>query len=207
MTGDDDDDLSTPDRTLRILVADEDTATLQDLSDLLRGLGHDVTQFAISVQEAAQVVAAEDPDVAVVRLDADDQHALALISEISECASGPVIALAETEETEFITNAAARGVFAWARPLSGDSIQGAIEVAVRRHAETEELTEKVDQLENALNRRAVIERAKGILMERHGLDERAAFELLRSHARDHNRKVLAVARAVIDGCDELPRED
>ena len=85
MTGDDDDDLSTPDRTLRILVADEDTATLQDLSDLLRGLGHDVTQFAISVQEAAQVVAAEDPDVAVVRLDADDQHALALISEISEC--------------------------------------------------------------------------------------------------------------------------
>lgn len=197
---------STPDRTLRVLVADEDTATLQELSDVVRDLGHEVTQFAVSVQEAAQVVAVEDPDVAIVRLDVDDEHALALISEISECASGPVIALAETEETEFISSAAARGVFAWARPLSGDSIQGAIEVAVRRHAETEELSEKVDQLETALSRRAVIERAKGILMERHGLDERGAFELLRGHARDHNRKVLDVARAVVDGREELSRE-
>ena len=58
------------------------------------------------------------------------------------------------------------------------------------------LTEKVDQLESALERRAVIERAKGILMERHAVDERDAFELLRDHARAHSARVVDVAHAV-----------
>ena len=86
-----------------------------------------------------------------------------------------------------------------------ETLQGALEVALRRHAEAEELTEKVEQLETALERRAVIERAKGILMERHGLDDRAAFDLLRDHARTNRRKVVQVARAVTDGHALLPK--
>ena len=70
---------------------------------------------------------------------------------------------------------------------------------MRRHGEAARLTEQVDQLEGALERRAVIERAKGILMERHGVDERAAFELLRTHARANNRTVVDCAHAVLDG--------
>ena len=60
------------------------------------------------------------------------------------------------------------------------------------------------QLESALDRRALIERAKGILMERHRLDERAAFEMLRDHARSSNRTVLEIARSVLDGHALLP---
>ena len=83
-------------------------------------------------------------------------------------------------------------------------MQGAIDVAVRRHREEQRLHEKVAQLESALDRRAVIERAKGILMERHGLDERRAFELLREHARSSSRTVLDIAQAVLDGHALLP---
>jgi response regulator NasT len=64
----------------------------------------------------------------------------------------------------------------------------------------------VEQLEGALDRRAVIERAKGILMERHSLDERAAFEMLRTHARSSNRRLVDIARAVNEGHALLPRE-
>ena len=63
----------------------------------------------------------------------------------------------------------------------------------------------MDQLESALERRAVIERAKGIMMERHGLDERAAFELMRDHARGQSRRVVDVALAVVDGHALLPK--
>ena len=63
----------------------------------------------------------------------------------------------------------------------------------------------MDQLESALERRALIERAKGILMERHGLDDREAFELMRDHARAQNRRVVDVARAVTDGHALLPK--
>jgi len=75
---------------------------------------------------------------------------------------------------------------------------------MRRHAETTKLTEQVAQLESALERRGTIERAKGILMERHGVDDRAAFELLRQQARRSNRRVIELACAVIDGHALLP---
>jgi AmiR/NasT family two-component response regulator len=66
------------------------------------------------------------------------------------------------------------------------------------------LTEKVEQLETALERRAVIERAKGILMERHAIDDKAAFQRMRDHARSGNRRVVDVASAVVEGHALLP---
>ena len=197
----------TPDpapRRLRVLVADEDKPGLDSLAYMLRELGHEVLPYAVSVGEAAQVIASDDPDVALVRLHRDDEHALRLIGQISEFASGPVIALLDDEDTEFISSAAEHGIYAYAQPVTPASTQGAIEVAVRRHAEVAELGEKVGQLETALERRALIERAKGILMERHGLADDAAFTLLRDEARRTNRKVIDLARAVTEGHALLP---
>jgi response regulator NasT len=66
-------------------------------------------------------------------------------------------------------------------------------VAIRRFAELSELGDAVDELEDAIARRATIERAKGILMERHGVSDQKAFEMLRSEARASNRRVYDVA--------------
>ena len=180
-------------------------AALDQLSDELRARGHEVIAFAVNVDEAAHEIAAEDPDAAMVKVHRDDAHALDLIAEIAEYASGPVIALLDTEDPEFVAAAAEQGIYAYVRPVVPETLQGALEVAVRRHAEAEELTEKVEQLETALERRAVIERAKGILMERHGVDDRAAFDMLRDHARTNRLKVVQVARAVTDGHALLPK--
>ena len=193
-------------RPLRVLAADEDVRALEGLTDLVGSLGHEVIARAISLKDVAEAVAAEEPDIALVVLHHDEEHALDLIGEIAEYGAGPVVALLDSEDTAFVARAAEQGIAAYARPVNRDTVQNAIEVAVRRHAETEALTEKVEQLETALERRAVIERAKGILMERHGVDERAAFELLRGHARATSRKVIDVARSVDEGHALLPRE-
>jgi AmiR/NasT family two-component response regulator len=89
--------------------------------------------------------------------------------------------------------------------MEPESIQGAIEVAVRRYREASRLHEKVTQLESALERRGVIERAKGILMERHSVGERQAFEMLRDRSRTTGRRVVDVAQAVLDGHSLLPK--
>ena len=193
-------------RGLRVLTANEDRDALEGLSALLARLGHDVTSRAVSVAEAADLIAAEDPDLSLVRLHHDDEHALALIEELSESASGPVIAVVDVADPQFISEAAERGISAFAQPVDEATVQAAIEVAMRRHAESEALSEKVDQLETALERRTLIERAKGILMERHGIDDRAAFGMLRSQARRTNHKVVDVARAVETGQPLLPRD-
>jgi response regulator NasT len=193
-------------RNLTVLLADEDERALRSLGDILRQLGHDVTPFAVSVQEAAELIVREDPDLAIVVVHDNDDHALALIGEAVEMASGPVIAqLRRRDDVDFVARAAERGISALVDRPDAHSVQAAIEVAVRRYREAARLNEKVDQLETALDRRAVIERAKGIVMERHGVSDREAFDRLRDHARSSNRRVVEVAQAVVDGHALLPR--
>ena len=192
-------------RGLRVLLADEDRDKLQRLGDALKALGHIVTPFAVSVREAAEIIAREDPDVTIVAVHEDDEHALHLIGECVEFATGPVIAQVPGGNTDFVARAAERGISAWVDSSSPQTVQAAIEVAMRRYRDEPQLWDKVEQLESALERRSLIERAKGILMERHGLDEGAAFSLLREHARSTSRRVVDVAQAVLDGHALLPR--
>jgi response regulator NasT len=192
-------------RHLRVLIADEDRDALRELGGVLESLGHEVTPYVVSVAEAIELISTEDPDLAIVVVHKDDEHALALIAETVEYASGPVIAQTRDGDVEFVARAAERGISAWIESTSPEVVQGAIEVALRRYEEAARLETKVEQLESALERRAVIERAKGILMERHAVDERAAFELLRDHARAQNRRVVEIALTVSEGHGLLPK--
>ena len=192
---------------LRVLAANEDRAALEQTASILRDLGHEVTSYAVGVREAVEKIAEDDPDLAVVILHDDDAHALELIDELTEWASGPVVALMANDQEGFAEAAAERGIDAIARPVTAETVNGAIEVAVRRHAERRALSNEVAQLESALQRRGVIERAKGILMERHGIGEREAFELMRGHARSTSRPVVEIAQAVLDGHALLPTAD
>jgi AmiR/NasT family two-component response regulator len=194
-------------RGLRILAADEDEVALRETAQILRELGHEVTEFAIGTAEVAGAIAREDPDVSVVVVHRDDEHALGLIDEIVSFSTGPVVALLDQEDPGFVRDAADRCIHAYARPITPDAVQSALEVAMRRHGEQSKLNEAVGQLQNALERRAVIERAKGILMERHSADERAAFELLRAKARSTNRSVVELSQAVLDGHSLLPNKN
>jgi AmiR/NasT family two-component response regulator len=196
-----------PADSLRILAADEDSGALREIADLLEQLGHDVTATVASVPDACEAIAREDPDASIVVVHDDADHALDLIDELSEVSSGPVIALLNGQDPVFAKAAAERGISAIASAPTTDALRTALEVAIRRQAEAEQMTERIDQLEHALERRAVIERAKGILMERHGLGERAAFEYLRGYSRARSRQVVAVARDVAERGLELPEHD
>jgi AmiR/NasT family two-component response regulator len=189
---------------LTVLLADEDEDALTRLGQVLQDLGHEVTPFAVSVEEATDLIVREDPDLAIVVVHQDDDHALALIAEAVETASGPVIAQLRGRDMDFVARAAEHGISAFMESNDPREVQASIEVTIRRYREAARLTEKVQQLETALERRALIERAKGILMERHGIDDKAAFLRMRDHARSGNRRVIDVASAVVEGHALLP---
>jgi AmiR/NasT family two-component response regulator len=102
----------------------------------------------------------------------------------------PVVAVLDGEDPDFIDSAAAGGIFAYITSLDPDALKGAFAVAMRRYDEAL-------VLEGAIGRRAVIERAKGVLMERHGIDDASAFEMLRDHSRRSGQKVLDVSEALL----------
>jgi response regulator NasT len=115
-------------------------------------------------------------------------------------AACPVIALLEVEDVDFIREAARRGVFAYLVDGETEELESALDITLQRFAEFQ-------NLEGAFGRRAITERAKGILMERHRIDEQTAFELLRAQARNTGRKLVDVAEAVVEGYLLLPANE
>jgi response regulator NasT len=178
-------------RSLRILIANERKDRLRRIADVVTGLGHEVISRELEVCEVAQATEREQPDLALVGLGVDGEHALDMISEIVRKAACPVIALLEARDPVWVNEAAKRGIFAYIVDANAQEMQGAIDITLRRYAE-------YTSLEGAFARRAVIERAKGIIMCNQAIDERHAFELLRTQARRNGRKLSDVAQAVTD---------
>ena len=185
---------------LRVLIANERKDRLALVAAVVVGLGHEVIAREIDVEDVGPVTARERPDVALVGLGDSSEHALDLIDRIVREASCPVIVLLHARDPEFVKEASRRGVFAHISDTDTDEWQSSIDIVLQRFAE-------FHALQGAFGRRALIERAKGILMERHTADERAAFELLRENARASSRRVVEVAQSVVDGHALLPRDN
>jgi AmiR/NasT family two-component response regulator len=176
---------------LRVLIANERAERLERVAVVVVALGHTVIARELNVDEVGQVTREERPDVALVGLGESSEHALEHISQIVHEAACPVIALLGSDDAAFVSEAAKRGVFGYITDGDGPQLQGAIEISLRRFAE-------YHNLEGAFGRRAVIERAKGILMERHGSSDNVAFEMLRDHSQHTGRKLFDIAQAILD---------
>jgi AmiR/NasT family two-component response regulator len=183
---------------LRVLIANERKDRLALVAPMVAGLGHEVIAREIEVADVGTVTARERPDVALVGLGGSSEHALGLIEKIVQEAACPVIVLLHAPDPAFVKEASKRGVFAYITDSGADDWQSSTDIVLRRFAEYHDL-------EGAFGRRAVTERAKGILMDRHSVDEQDAFTLLRDHARASNRKLIDIAEAVVDGHLLLPR--
>ncbi len=154
-------------------------------------LGHDVVGTGSSLESVGQATAAELPDVALVIVGEESDKALELIKKIVAEAACPVIAILDVQDRAFIDRAARLGIFSYfAHADDPQEMQSAMDISLQRFAE-------YHALEGAFGRRAVTERAKGILMERHGVDEQQAFRLIREEARRTNTKMVDVAMSIL----------
>ncbi len=178
-------------RLLRILIANERKDRLERIAMIVTGLGHEVISRELEVADVAAATEREHPDLAFVGLGVSGEHALDMISEIVREASCPVIALLESDDPIWVNEAAKRGIFAYIVDGRADEMQSTIDITLRRYAE-------YSNLEGAFARRAVIERAKGIMMARQSIDENKAFELMRSQSQKSGQKLFDIAKAVVD---------
>jgi response regulator NasT len=175
---------------LRVLVADESRAALEPVGEALEELGHEVIALEVVPGETARATHEHRPDLAIVALHEDKEHALELIREIVDEATCPVCLLAKDPSRDFLSKAARHGVFAHLDSTGRTELAGGIDIAVERFRQFRDLL-------GAFERRARIERAKGLLMERHGISADEAFARLRGHARDTRRPLMGVVDEVL----------
>ena len=184
---------------LRVLIANERKDRLALVAPIVASLGHEVIAREIDVEDVGAVTARERPDVALVGLGESSEHALGLIDKIVREAACPVIVLLHAPDPAFVKEASKRGVFAHISDDDVEDWQSSIDIVLRRFTEYHDL-------EGAFGRRALTERAKGILMERHSISDARAFEMLRQQSRTGNRKLVDVAGAVVDSHRLLPKQ-
>jgi len=176
---------------LRVLVVDGVPERFREVTTTVTSLGHVVVAREARLDDVGQVTAAELPDVALVIVGENSEQSLELIRTIVREAACPVIAILDVQDRAFIDRAARIGIFSYiANGGDLEEMQSSIDIALERFAE-------YHALEGAFGRRAITERAKGILMERHAVDEQHAFQMLRDHARRTNRKIVDVAESVV----------
>lgn len=182
--------------SFRILIADDEPIIRRDLRELLQGIGHTVVAEAGNGVQALELVARHRPDVVIVDIKMPALDGIAVAKEIS--AEYPVIVLTAYSSPDLVLPARDAGVMAYlTKPFREKDIGPALELAVTHFLRESRLSERVAVLKRQLETRRLVDRAKGLIMDREGVSEAQAFRSLQKLSMDRNVPLHEVAEAII----------
>jgi response regulator NasT len=183
---------------LRILIADDEPLIRLDLKNMLESLGYEVIAEAgdgVSAVEAARTL---KPDVAILDIKMPGMDGIDAANILNSEKIAPVVLLTAYSDMDLINRAKEAGVFAYlVKPFRESDLRPAIEVAISRYKEFLALEEEVSELEDKLETRKLIERAKGILMDQYGLKEQEAFRRIQVQSMNTRKSMKEIAEAII----------
>jgi response regulator NasT len=182
----------------RILIADDESIIRMNLREMLSQQGYDVIAEASTGAMAVELARKTRPDLILLDIKMPDMDGLDAAKIIFDERIAPVVLLTAYSDEELIVKAKAAGVCGYlVKPLRDTELSPVIEIALARFSEFQELHRKVLDLEDALETRKLIERAKGVLMEAHGLGEADAFHRMRKTSMDNRKSMREVAEAIL----------
>jgi len=183
---------------MRILIAEDETIIRLDLRDLLERAGHEVVAEARDGEEAVALARTHEPDLALMDVKMPRLDGIEAARRMLEERPIPIVMLTAFDHRELVERAAAAGVYGYlVKPFREQDVVPAIELAKARYEELIAVRADADSLSQALADRKVIERAKGLLMEREKLSEADAFARLRKASQVSGRPLRVIADAVI----------
>jgi response regulator NasT len=194
------------DEHYKVLLANADEDELRALGELVEAAGHEVVALAITSAEAGNAIIEHSPSMAMILVEGDEDHALELMVEIRSFADIPLVILARSISDDSLRRAADQAMEILHVPGTPETVARVVEVAAKRYKERRGMERQLGEMDSILERRSAIEQAKGILMERHGVDGIAAFTMLREHARSNQLRVADVAASIITARDLLSEE-
>jgi len=180
----------------RILIADDEPLIRIDLKELLEEIGHEVVAETGDGKEALAMLDKAKPDLVILDIKMPGMSGIEVARIISH--EYPVIILTAFSERSLIEQARDAGVMAYiTKPFRDGTLTPAIELAVSNYLEKASLTEKVTQLKEQLETRKVIDKAKGLLMDKQSLSEAQAYRHIQSVSMNKNKSMKEVAEAII----------
>lgn len=192
-------------RGLKVLIAEDEYVNLMGLRINLEDLGHEVIGEARDGEEAVKLATELDPNLILMDINMpgiDGIQAIEEINRIREDAGKeivPVIIISGYHDQNLVDRANEVGVFAYlVKPVREEELKVAIEVCLARFREFQELKKEYQRVKDSLEARKLIEKAKGILMYRNNLKEDEAMKVLQRKSRDSNKKLVDIAKEIIE---------
>ncbi len=197
------------DRTTRILPPLDDEPRMRDYyQQILPLLGHQVVCAAQTGRELVQFCQGSRPDLIITDIKMPDLDGIDAISEIGRSEPIPAILVSAYHDPELIERTRGEQILAYlVKPIKQADLEVAIGLAMQRFDQFQTLQKEAGELRQALADRKIIERAKGVLMKRAGLDEEAAFRRLLKLARDHNQRIVDAAHTILRADDAFQIPD
>jgi response regulator NasT len=191
-------------KTVRILVAEDEAIIRMDLVEMLREAGYEVVAEAVDGAQAIELAQLHKPDLAILDVKMPVLDGISAAEKIIDIA--PVLMLTAFSQRELVERARDAGVMAYVvKPFSIGDLIPAIEIAISRHTQMRSLADEVKDLHERLETRKLIDRAKGILMQALNLSEPEAFSWIQRAAMDRRLTMKEVAAAVISP-DAVPQD-
>jgi len=185
-------------RKRRVLVADDESIIRLDLGEMLANLGYEVVGEVGDGAAAVEFARRLRPDLVIMDIKMPGVDGIAAARELTKERVAPVLLLTAYSEQDLVERAKEAGVVAYlVKPFREAELMPSIEVALSRFAEFRAVEQEVHSLKEALEARKVVEQAKGVLMETHGLRESEAFHRIRKASMDNRKSMREIAEAIL----------
>lgn len=189
---------------LRILLVNDTDKPIAEMRQALAQQGYEVLSAVATPQALLKVVEGERPDVVIIDTESPSRDTLEQLAVMNSAAPRPVVMFTHDADQQLIRAAVGAGVTAYVVDgLSAERLSPVIEVALARFAEETRLRSRLADVEQQLADRKLIDRAKGVLMDKRGMSEAQAYETLRSQAMKQGSRLADIARQIIAMADLL----
>ena len=182
----------------RIIIADDESLIRLDLREMLTHLGYEVIAEAGDGRTAVDLAKRLRPDLLIMDIQMPDLDGIAAAEELTRERVAPVVLLTAYSDQVLVERAREAGVVGYVvKPFREAELMPVIELCRARFEEFRTLEHEVGGLKDALETRKVVERAKGVLMEVHGMRESEAFHRIRKTSMDARKTMKEVAEAIL----------
>ncbi len=181
-----------------ILICDDEPLIRTNLKNMLTDLGFDEILECGDGAKAVEMALGCFPDMAILDVSMPGMDGITAATEIRKKLKIPILLLTSSCDSATVKRASASGIAAYlTKPLRQQDLLPAIEIALQHVEEVEELKEKIDDLRELIENRKIIEKAKGLLMEKNRVPEAEAYRIMQKTAMDKRKTLLQVANAIL----------